>query len=111
MLGSWGEQKRGSHSWSGVREEEQGECAKSPSGLFSGLPWSAGSFLPWKTLLFAQKRCFLGRCVHPLSHSGLSVLPSTLCRGVGGHSQWGARSPGPRRNKGFPGLALELVSP
>ena len=32
-------------------------------------------------------------------------------QGVGGHTQWGARSPGPRRNKGFPGLALELVSP
>lgn len=49
--------------------------------------------------------------LHPLSHSGLSILSSTLCRGAGGHTQWRARSPGPRRNKGFPGLALELLSP
>ena len=61
-------------------------------------------------MLLSWEVCGAGS-LHPSSHNGLSILPTTLGRGPGGHAQWEAHSPGPERNEGFPGLALELVSP
>ena len=109
-----GGQKRGWHSWSGVREE-QGQRAQVPAGsprVFLGAQVLVRPGRPWSLnrKLLSWEVCGAGS-LQPLSHSGLSILSTTLCRGPGGHAQWQARSPGPGRNEVFPGLALELVSP